>query len=59
MAGEAAPPRKAFGSRELGLRVLSGIVLAALVVAGLVLGGWPFAVIWLAAARRWSFRPAP
>ena len=50
MAGEAAPPRKAFGSRELGLRVLSGIVLAALVVAGLVLGGWPFAVIWLAAA---------
>jgi phosphatidate cytidylyltransferase len=50
MAGEAAPPRKAFGSRELGLRVLSGIVLAALVVSGLVLGGWAFAGIWLAAA---------
>ena len=50
MAGEAAPPRKAFGGREFSLRVLSGIVLAALVVAGLVLGGWPFAAIWLAAA---------
>lgn len=50
MAGEAAPPRKAFGSRELGLRILSGCVLAALVVSGLVLGGWAFAGIWLAAA---------
>ncbi|MFD0935807.1 phosphatidate cytidylyltransferase, partial [Methylobacterium trifolii] len=45
----AGAGRNPFAGREFGLRVVSGIVLAALVVAALVLGGWPFALIWLAA----------
>ncbi|MGU3539371.1 phosphatidate cytidylyltransferase [Methylobacterium sp. A54F] len=51
--GEAAPAtagRGPFGGREFGLRVFSGVVLAAVVVSALIVGGWPFAVIWLAAA---------
>ena len=51
--GEAAPSpmpgRNPFGGREFGLRVFSGIVLAVIVVSALILGGWPFALIWLAA----------
>ncbi|HEV7440808.1 MAG TPA: phosphatidate cytidylyltransferase, partial [Methylobacterium sp.] len=51
--GEAAPSpvpsRNPFGGREFGLRVVSGIVLAVIVVSALILGGWPFALIWLAA----------
>ena len=49
--GETAPAtrRGPFAGRELGLRVVSGIVLAVVVVAALVAGGWPFALVWLAA----------
>jgi phosphatidate cytidylyltransferase len=51
--GEAAPSpmpgRNPFGGREFGLRVFSGIILAVIVVSALILGGWPFALIWLAA----------
>ncbi|WP_246696545.1 phosphatidate cytidylyltransferase [Methylobacterium planeticum] len=43
------PSRNPFGGREFGLRVFSGLVLAVIVVSALVLGGWPFALIWLAA----------
>lgn len=46
-----SPPRRAsFASREFVARVISAIVLGAVVLAALVAGGWPFAVVWLAAA---------
>ncbi|NEU11665.1 phosphatidate cytidylyltransferase [Methylobacterium sp. BTF04] len=45
-----APQRGPFGGREFQARVVSAVLLAAIVVSALVLGGWPFAVIWLAAA---------
>lgn len=48
--GEAAPRHTPFGSREFQARVISAIVLAIVVVTALVLGGWPFALVWLAAA---------
>lgn len=51
--GETAPAtvRRSgpFAGRELGLRVVSGLVLAGVVVAALMAGGWPFALVWLAA----------
>lgn len=51
--GDTAPAepvrRGPFAGRELGLRVVSGLVLAVVVVAALVVGGWPFALVWLAA----------
>lgn len=48
--GETAPRHTPFGSREFQARVFSAVVLAAIVLSALVLGGWPFALIWLAAA---------
>lgn len=47
--GSTAPRRGRFAGREFTLRVVSGIVLATLGVGTLVLGGWPFALVWLAA----------
>ena len=49
--GEAAPtsPRGPFAGREFQARVISAILLGAVVLSALILGGWPFAVIWLAA----------
>jgi phosphatidate cytidylyltransferase len=49
---EAPPPPSgdAGGRSELKLRVISAIVLAALAVGGTVVGGWPFALLWTAAA---------
>ncbi len=45
-----APQRGPFGGHEFRARVVSGLVLGLVVVAALILGGWPFALIWLAAA---------
>lgn len=45
-----APQRGPFGGHEFRARVVSGLVLGAVVVSALVFGGWPFAVIWIAAA---------
>jgi phosphatidate cytidylyltransferase len=49
--GEAAPAsqRGLLASREFHTRLVSAILLGAIVLSALVLGGWPFAVIWLAA----------
>lgn len=49
--GEVAstPRRGPFAGREFQARVVSAILLGAIVLSALVLGGWPFAVIWLAA----------
>lgn len=49
--GEAAPAsqRGLLASREFHTRLVSAILLGAIVLSTLVLGGWPFAVIWLAA----------
>lgn len=49
--GEAVPaaPRGPFAGREFQARVVSAVLLGAIVVSALILGGWPFAVIWLAA----------
>ncbi|KQP42870.1 phosphatidate cytidylyltransferase [Methylobacterium sp. Leaf104] len=49
--GEAAPAsqRGLFAGREFQARLVSAILLGAIVLSALVLGGWPFAVIWLAA----------
>lgn len=49
--GEAAPApqRGLLASREFHTRLVSAILLGAMVLSALVLGGWPFAVIWLAA----------
>lgn len=44
----AAPPARS-GS-DLKARAVSGVVMAALVLAATAFGGWPFAMIWLAAA---------
>ncbi|MCK2053962.1 phosphatidate cytidylyltransferase [Methylobacterium sp. 37f] len=48
---EAAPAsrRGLFASREFRARLVSAILLCAIVVSALILGGWPFAMIWLAA----------
>lgn len=48
-AGVSPTPRTAFASREFFLRVVSAIVLGAVVLGALVAGGWPFALVWLAA----------
>ena len=49
--GEVAPaPRRGpFAGREFQARVVSAVLLGAIVLSALILGGWPFAVIWLAA----------
>jgi phosphatidate cytidylyltransferase len=49
--GEAAPAsqRGPFAGREFQARVVSAILLGAIVLSALIIGGWPFAVIWLAA----------
>lgn len=49
--GEAAPtaPRGPFAGREFQARVVSALLLGAIVLSALIIGGWPFAVIWLAA----------
>ncbi|WP_147076321.1 phosphatidate cytidylyltransferase [Methylobacterium haplocladii] len=52
MPGDAASSgdrRSPFASREFMLRVVSAIVLGAVVLGALVVGGWPFALVWLAA----------
>lgn len=48
---EAAPAsrRGLSASREFRARLVSAILLGAIVVSALILGGWPFAMIWLAA----------
>lgn len=43
----AVPPARPAG--DLKARAASGLVLAALVLAATAQGGWPFALIWLAA----------
>ncbi|MCJ2047894.1 phosphatidate cytidylyltransferase [Methylobacterium sp. J-078] len=50
-SGDAAPasPRGPFAGREFQARVVSAILLGAIVLSALIIGGWPFAVIWLAA----------
>ena len=49
--GETAPAsqRGPFAGREFQARVVSAILLGAIVLSALIIGGWPFAVIWLAA----------
>lgn len=49
-APAAQSRRGRLGGSEVRLRVVSGLVLAAAVVAALMAGGWPFALVWLAAA---------
>lgn len=49
-APSALRRRDRLGGGEFRLRVVSGAVLAVVVVAALALGGWPFALVWLAAA---------
>ena len=47
-----SPPRRRdrLGGSEFRLRAISGAVMAIAVVSALAVGGWPFALIWLAAA---------
>ncbi|MCJ2033757.1 phosphatidate cytidylyltransferase [Methylobacterium sp. J-068] len=49
--GEATPASRSgpFAGREFQARLVSAILLGAVVLSALVIGGWPFAVIWLAA----------
>jgi phosphatidate cytidylyltransferase len=49
-APPAAPQKPSWLTTELGLRVVSAIVLAALTLLVTYLGGWPFLLLWTAAA---------
>lgn len=49
-APSATRLRDRLGGSEFRLRAISGAILAAAVVTALVVGGWPFALVWLAAA---------
>lgn len=42
--------RDRLGGSEFRLRAISGGILAVVVVSALAVGGWPFALLWLAAA---------
>lgn len=57
-APRAAPGAGSWLSSELGLRVVSAVVLGAAVLAATAEGGWPFALVWLAAgiavASEWT-----
>lgn len=50
--GGSSPVRRRdrLGGSEFRLRAISGVVMAVAVVSALAVGGWPFAMIWLAAA---------
>lgn len=45
----ACPPSKPRSGSELAKRTGSGLVLAVLALGTLLVGGWPFALVWLAA----------
>jgi len=46
----ASAPTDPGSTRELGLRIASGVVMAALAIGAAVAGGWPFVLFWAAAA---------